>query len=347
MLRKLSILTIFVGLWGCSPSVKVEPTPETGTTTKNLPLVVATTSVLCDLTKQVAQDTVDLKCLGAAGTDPHVYQPTPEDRQSIENADLVFYGGYNFDRSLIKLIKATTNSNPKIAVHEQAVLNPIMAMGHDHGVENSGHDEDDDDHHDHEKKDHNHDHDSEEKVPDPHVWNDAKNGIAMVKVITERLTQLQPNLAEKYETRSKDITTELSNIDQWIKVQIATIPPEKRKLVTTHDALGYYVSAYGLDFQGALSGLSTEESPSANTVANLVKNIKETQVPTIFAESSINPKLIETVAKEANVQVSPQELYADGLGEKGTPGESYQKVLINNTKAIVEGLGGQYQPFNE
>lgn len=339
MLRKLSILTIFIGLWGCTPAPKVETTTETSS--ENLPLVVATTSVLCDLTEQVAQDTVNLKCLVAPGIDPHVYEPTPEDRQSIEKADLVFYGGYNFDPSLIKLIKATTNNNPKIAVHEQAVPNPIMARDHHHG------DEDHDHEHGSEDKDHDQDHSSEEKVSDPHVWNNPKNGVAMIEVITQGLTQLQPDLAQTYETRSNEITTELGKIDEWIRVQIATIPPEKRKLVTTHDALGYYVTAYDIDFQGALSGLSSEESPSAGTVGNLVKEIKQTQVPTIFAESSINPKLIETVAKEANVQVSPQELYADGLGEKGTDGESYQKMLISNTKTIVEGLGGQYTPFNK
>jgi manganese/iron transport system substrate-binding protein len=333
MLRKLGILTILIGLWGCNPAPKT--TEETSTSSENLPLVVATTSVLCDLTEQVAQDTVELKCLVGPGIDPHVYQPTPEDRQSIENADLVLYGGYNFDPNLIKLIKATTNSNPKIAIHEQAVPNPLMASEHHHGEEDHN-----------QKEDHDHEHGSEEKVPDPHVWHDPQNGVAMIEAITQGLTQLQPNLAEKYQTRSNDIKTELGKIDQWIGVQIATIPPEKRKLVTTHDALGYYVTAYDIDFQGALSGLSTEESPSAGTVGNLVKEIKTTQVPTIFAESSVNPKLIETVAKEANVQVSPQELYADGLGEKGTEGESYQKMLISNTKAIVEGLGGQYTPFN-
>lgn len=339
MLRKLGILTIFIGLWGCTPSQNVETTAETSS--ENLPLVVATTSVLCDLTEQVAQDTVNLKCLVGPGIDPHVYQPTPEDRQSIENADLVFYGGYNFDPNLIKLIKATSNSNPKIAVHEQAVPNPIMASEHHHGEKDHDHD------HGSEEKDHDHEHGSEEKVPDPHVWHNPKNGVAMIEVITQGLTQLQPDLEQTYQTRSNDITTELGKIDQWIGVQIATIPTEKRKLVTTHDALGYYVTAYDIDFQGALSGLSTEESPSAGTVGNLVKEIKKTQVPTIFAESSVNPKLIETVAKEANVQISSQELYADGLGEKGTEGESYQKMLISNTKTIVEGLGGQYTGFKK
>lgn len=340
MLKKLGILSIFIGLWGCTTSPKVETTTETSTSTENLPLVVATTSVLCDLTKQVAEDTVDLKCLVAPGIDPHVYQPTPEDRQAIENADLVFYGGYNFDPGLIKLIKATSNSNPKIAVHEQAVPNPIMASEHDHNHEEEHH-EGEKDHKDHEGEAHS----EEQKVPDPHVWHNPQNGIAIVGVITEGLTQIQPNLAEKYQTRSNEIKTELGKIDQWIGVQVATIPPEKRKLVTTHDALGYYVTTYGIDFKGALSGLSTEESPSAGMVGNLVKEIKEAQVPTIFAENSVNPKLIETVAREANVQVSSRELFADGLGEKNTDGDTYQKMLIANTHTIIEGLGGEYKPF--
>jgi manganese/iron transport system substrate-binding protein len=340
MLKKLGILTILIGLSSCTTSPKVESPTETSTPPENLPLVVATTSVLCDLTKQVAQDTVDLKCLVGPGIDPHVYQPTPEDRQAIENADLVFYGGYNFDPSLIKLIKATGNSNPKIAVHEQAVPNPILASEdeHSHGEDEA--------HKEGEEHKEGEAHSNEQKVPDPHVWHNPQNGTAIVGVITEGLTQLQPDLAEKYQNRSNEIKTELGKIDQWITVQVATIPAEKRKLITTHDALGYYVTTYGIDFKGALSGLSTEESPSASTVKDLVKEIKDAQVPTIFAENSVNPKLIETVAREANVQVSTRELFADGLGEKGTEGETYQKMLMANTRTIVEGLGGEYKPLN-
>lgn len=329
ILKSIGIATIVLSIWGCSNDVKKEQ--EETASTENLPLVVATTSILCDLTQQVAQDTVNLKCLVAPGVDPHVYQATPEDRQAIESADLVLYGGYNFDSSLIKLIKATTQDNLKIAVHEEAVTNPILAEEHDHG---------------HSHDDHDHDHNSEEKVPDPHVWHNPENGAKMVAVIAEGLTQVQPKLAEKYSIQSQGIQEELGQIDEWIRQQIATIPPNQRKLVTTHDALGYYVEGYNLEFRGALSGISTDESPSAGNVANLVKEIKETQVPTIFAETSVNPQLIETVAREANVKLSPQELYADSLGEKGTEGDSYQKMLIANTRAIVEGLGGQYTPFN-
>jgi manganese/iron transport system substrate-binding protein len=196
-------------------------------------------------------------------------------------------------------------------------------------------------------KPHEHDHGDQELAPDPHVWNDPKNGIKMIEVIAESLTQIQPNHAQKYETEANQIKTELTKLYQWISAQIATIPPKQRKLVTTHGALGYYVKAYNLEFQGALSGLSTEGSPTAASIASLVKEIQKTQVPTIFAENSVNPKLIETVAKESNVKVSPLKLYADGLGEKGTEGETYQTMLIANTKAIVEGLGGKYTAFSE
>jgi manganese/iron transport system substrate-binding protein len=168
----------------------------------------------------------------------------------------------------------------------------------------------------------------------------------MVAVIAEGLTQIQPDFAEKYNAQTQTIQAELEQIDQWIQQQISTIPPNQRKLVMSHNALGYYVQHYNLEFQGALSGISTDESPSAGMVADLVKEIKQTQVPTIFPETSVNPQLIETVAREANVQLSPRELYTDSLGSEGSEGDSYQKMLIANTITIVEGLGGQYAAFN-
>ncbi|WP_052537460.1 metal ABC transporter solute-binding protein, Zn/Mn family [Gloeocapsa sp. PCC 73106] len=290
-------------------------------TADNRPLVVATTSVLCDLTEQIAQETINLQCLVAPGVDPHVYQPKPRDRQLIDSAQLILYGGYNFDESLIKLINASNNPATKVAVHERAVPNPLMGAGDDH------------------------EHETGENVPDPHVWHDPNHGIAMVKVIAQELETLLPRQALLYQQNAQSIITELAEIDTWIAQQIATIPPEQRKLVTTHDALGYYVNAYGLEFEGALSGLSTDESPTAARVTELVRNIQATQVPTIFAETSVNPQLIETVAREAKVTVSERELYTDGLGEEGTDGDTYQKMLIANTRTIVEGLGGTYTPF--
>jgi manganese/iron transport system substrate-binding protein len=319
MFKRLIILGLLVGISGCTETSKPSNSPPIEKKiVDSRPLVVVTTDVLCDLTGQIADQTVNLQCLVSTGVDPHVYQPTPEDRKTIEKAQLIFYGGYNFDAKLIKLVKASSNNAPKIAVHEIAVKNPLQ------GVEEHDHQDD---------HDHNQDH-----ALDPHVWHDPKNGIAMIKVIAGELAKLQPNQAQKYEQRANNITQEVKEIDQWIRSKIATIPKQRRKLVTTHDALGYYVKAYNLEFEGALLGLTTEAAPSANTIKELVKNIKKAQVTTIFAETSVNPQLIERVAKEANVKVSPYKLYADGLGEKGTEGDSYQKMLKANTRAIVSGL---------
>jgi manganese/iron transport system substrate-binding protein len=335
--RHLASLALVMGLCSCNTP---PPTAETNSPTANSPatengnrpLVVATTSVLCDLTKQVAQDTINLKCLVNPGEDPHVYQPKPEDRKVIESAKLILYGGYDFDRSLIKLVKATSNPAPKIAVHEVAVPKPIMGETHEHGEE--GH-----------KNGEEEKHAEGEAAPDPHVWHNPQNGIQMIETISDSLEKIAPNNALLYENKTKKITDELGIIDTWIKSQIATIPPKQRKLVTTHDSLGYYVKAYSLEFEGALSGVSTEATATAGRVTQLVKEIKQANVPTIFAETTVNPKLIEAVAKEAKVKVSDRELYADGLGDRGTEGETYQGILKANTRTIVEGLGGEYTPF--
>ena len=167
----------------------------------------------------------------------------------------------------------------------------------------------------------------------------------MVKVISDNLAKLEPNNAQMYADNAKKATTELTQLDSWIKSQVATIPESSRKLVTTHDAFGYYSQAYGLPIEGALGGISTEEAPTAARVKELVGEIKTAKVPTIFAEATINPKLIEAVANEAKVKVSDQELYADGLGEAGSRGDTYLKMMMANTEAIVKGLGGQFTPF--
>lgn len=349
-LQPLAGLALGIGLMGCN-NIPASPTgnnsttltqqtstTQTQATAVNRPLVVATTSVLCDLTQQIARDTIDLKCLVGAGEDPHVYQPKPEDRKAIESAQLILYAGYNFDPSLIKLVKATSNPATKVAVHEAAVPKPILGEAHDHNHDHETTSQDD-------KNTAENNRTESEKEPDPHVWHDAKNGINMVNVIVDYLKKLEPNNKTLYETNARNLKKELTEVDNWIKTQIATIPEDKRKLVTTHDALGYYVNAYGLSYEGALQGLSTDEAPTAQRVSELVGEIKKAGVPTIFAETTVNPKLIEAVAKEANVKVSEPDLYADGLGEKASTGESYQKMLMANTQTIVEGLGGKYTPF--
>ncbi|MGL5807149.1 MAG: metal ABC transporter solute-binding protein, Zn/Mn family, partial [Xenococcaceae cyanobacterium] len=222
---------------------------------------------------------------------------------------------------------------------ELAVPKPLMGEEHEHtAAEKHGEGEE----HEHTAAEK---HGEGEQTADPHVWHAVKNGIAMVRTIANSLSKIEANNAAVYDRNAKKITDELIQLDSWIRSKITTIPVDRRKLVTTHDALGYYVKAYGLDFQGALEGLSTEAAPTAARVSELVKDIQQTGVPTIYAETSNNSQLIETVAKEARVKVSDRELYTDGLGEKGSEADTYQKMMIANTRAIVEGLGGKYTPF--
>ena len=290
------------------------------------PAVVASNSVLCDFTKQIAQETIDLKCLIPGGKDAHTYSPTPNDRKAIETGSLILYGGYDFEPEVTKLIKAA-NSKTAIAVHEVAVPKPTMAVEeHDHADEKK------------EVK-------SKETQPklkaDPHVWHNVKNGIAIVQVLKTQLVQASPANAALYEKNAKNLTDRLTKLDTWVTQSVATIPAAAKKLVTTHDALSYYGQAYGIPIEGALQGISTTEKPSAQRIATLVATIKSTQVPTLFAEVSVNPKLIETVAKESGVKLSAMPLVTDGLGEPGGPSDTYEKMIRENTTAIVTGLGGK------
>lgn len=319
----IAFLTLVLGLGSCSTTNQTTTNIEN----KEKPSVIASYSVLCDLTETIAQDTVDLKCLIPPAQDPHTYQPTPSDSKAISEAQLVLYGGYQFEPQIIELVRAASTPAPKIAVDEQAVPNPIMAE------------------HEHEEENTQEEHQEEELEADPHVWHDVKNVIAMTEVVRSQLATLNPSQAQVYDQNAKAYTEKLQKLDNWVKVQIATIPAQQRTLITTHDALGYYINAYGLGGSEALQGMSTEESPTASRVKELVGTIKQTKVPTLFAEITANNKVIETVAREANVEIAEQELYADGLGDKGSPTGTYIGMIENNTCAIVDGLGGKCTPF--
>ncbi|MEG3940677.1 zinc ABC transporter substrate-binding protein [Microcoleus sp. S36b_A3] len=323
-LCSVAVLAMGFGLVGCSLGPQASnSTPQSKGA--NLPKVVATTGVICDITKEIAQSSIDTTCLIKPGEDPHAYQTKPEDRKAIETGNLILYGGYNHEPSIIKLIKSSSNLAPKIAVHELAVPKPLMGEHeHEPGEEKA------------EQKSSA----TDEKVPDPHVWHNPQNGIRMVEIIRDQLSKVSPKNAQLYTTNAAKLTNDLTKIDTWIKSQIATIPANQRKLVTTHDALSYYANAYGLEIAGALQGVTTEEQPAAARIAELSSEIKTAGVPTIFVETTTNPKLMETVAREAHVKISDKELYSDELGGPGTGADTYEGMLKTNTCAITSGLGG-------
>lgn len=278
------------------------------------PQVVVTNTILADLAQTIGGEEIALVSLLEPGADPHLYEPVPADIQAIERADLVLYNGFNLEPSLIRLIKASRPEAAQLAVGE--VVEPLS-------LDKPG-----------------------QRQPDPHVWGDVQNAIALVNAIRDALMELSPDDADRFRANAQALEQELRDLDGWIRDQIATIPPDQRRLVTTHDAFAYYADAYGLEIIGTLIGISTEEQPSARTVQRLVEAIRAASIPAIFAETSINPQLIGTVAAEAGVRVAPQPLYSDSIGVPGSPGDSYPKMMESNTRSIVESLGGRYQPWD-
>ncbi|MCG6133650.1 MAG: metal ABC transporter substrate-binding protein [Nostoc sp. LLA-1] len=278
------------------------------------PLVVATSTIIANLAEEIGGDEIQLTSLLKPGVDPHVYEPTPADSRILETADLILYNGYNLEPGIIKLMNAAGSEARKLAVGE--VVTPLKL-----------------------------DASQGQNTPDPHVWGNAENAIAMVNAIRDALIELSPADREDFTQRASQLTSELQQLHSWINQQVQTIPPAQRQLITTHDAFQYYGQAYGIAIAGTLIGISTEEQPSAQTVQRLVESIKKSDVPAIFAETTINPALIKTVAQEAGVQLAPRELYSDSIGEPGSEGDSYIKMMAANTRTIVEALGGKYTPF--
>ncbi|MBE9101723.1 metal ABC transporter solute-binding protein, Zn/Mn family [Vacuolonema iberomarrocanum] len=300
------VLAIALLLAGCDTTAEAPDSDR--------PDVVTTSTMITDWTARVGGDAIDLTGILEPGADPHVYEPVPRDSIALEEAELIFYNGYDLEPSLIRLINGTGVEARKVAVGE--AVSPL-------DTDYAG-----------------------ERVPDPHVWGDVENAVVMVEVIQAELSALAPDQAATFDANAAAFIAELEALDQWISAQIDTIPPEQRKLVTTHDAFEYFTHAYGLESAGTLIGISTEEQPSAQTVQQLSDTIQALGVPAIFAETTINPRLVTTVAEEAGVTLAETELYSDSIGAPGSDGETYIDMMTSNTRAIVENLGGTFTAFN-
>ncbi len=286
---------------------------EGATAAKLQPKVVSTSTMIADWTEQIGGDQIDHTGILEPGVDPHIYEPVPADSIAFEQAQLIFYNGYNLEPALIKQINAVGQAAQKVALAE--LIQPLVSEYEDR------------------------------PEPDPHVWGDVENVIPMVYGIRDALIEVAPDHETVFRANAAALVSDLQLLDGWVGQQIQTIPESNRILITTHDAFEYYIRAYGLQSGGTLIGISTEEQPSAQTVARLADQIKTTGVPAIFAETTINPALIRTVAEEAGVTLAERELYSDSLGEAGSEADSYINMIIANTRTIVEALGGTFNNF--
>ena len=301
------------------PGLAQTPTP--------VPLqVVASFSILGDLVEHVGGDAVEVTTLIGPGVDAHTYDPAPADLVVLAEADVIFENGLGFEPWLDGFYESTQPPGARIVVTEG--ITPRQA-GEDHAEEEGEENPEEEDAH-------------EPGQFDPHVWHDVANVIVMVGNIRDALAAADPARAEQYEANAAAYVAELEGLDAAIREQVATLPEERRTLVTSHDNLGYFADAYGFTVLGNVFGsVSTEAGdPSARDIAALVEAIAATGVPAIFAENVANPDLMASIAAEAGVALAPA-LYTDALGPAGSPGETYVGMMQSNVATIVGALQGE------
>lgn len=297
--------------------------PDSGNPSKAAAFQVsATTTHVADLVRNVAGDRAEVNGILPPNADPHDYEPRPSDVAALGEAAVVFKSGGDFDIFADQLVEAGGGDGEVVSLLDRVTT---IEGGDDHEGEEE-HAEGEEEH--------------AEGAVDPHWWQDPRNAVAAVEAIRDALIAADPGGAETYEANADAYVEELEALDRSIASCIDRLAPERRKLVTEHDALGYYADRYGLEIIGTtIPALTTQAQPSAGDTAALVDLIKSEGVPAIFPESALNPKLATAIAAEADATVG-EPLYADTLGPADSDGATYVGAMRANTAAIVDGLSG-------
>ncbi|MCS7055103.1 MAG: zinc ABC transporter substrate-binding protein [Thermoflexales bacterium] len=323
------------------PAATATTAPQANAETKLK--VLATFSIIADLVRNVAGDKVTLVTLVGAEMDSHDYEPTPSDMAKVADAQLIFENGLMFESWLDRLYEASSSRAKRVVLSEGIDPRPFAEDGHGHAHEHEhGHDHKHDagaegEHAHGEAKTDKHAHEHGEF--DPHVWQDVRNVIQMVSNIAQALSEADPANADFYATNAEAYIARLEALDEEIVALVEQIPEDKRKLVTSHEALGYFADRYGFKIVGTVLGTMSAEArePSAQDFAKLAESVKAEGVRVIFLENVTNPQVVERLAKEAGIAIGPS-LYTDALGAPGSPGATYIDMMRFNVRAIVEAL---------
>jgi len=288
--------------------------PITSAESTKKPVVVASTTQIADFARQIGGDQVIVESILAPGADPHTYKVTPKDVQIVLGADLCIENGLHLEgKNWMKTLAKDANKTLLTAT------NGIQPLSINQGGES---------------------------IPDPHSWFTPRNAAVYVNNIIKGLTNLDPKNTAVYQARGKLFLQQLRVLDAWIREQLNQIPPQKRILVTTHDAFNYFCREFKLnennDFLSiAPVGWSTGAEVGAGITPErrrkVIQSIKESGAPAIFVETTINPKQIREIAKETGVKIGG-ELYSDSMGPEGSAGETYIGMMRENTLLIVNAL---------
>jgi len=266
--------------------------------------VVATTTQLGDLARQVAGERASVRQILSPNSNPHEYEPRPSDVRAVSSARVVLRSGGDLDDWLADVLRNAGSDATTVTL-----IDAVRTRTGEGGV-------------------------------DPHWWQDPRNAVIAVRRIRNALSAADPGGRATYAANAARYLAELRALDRAIAACIDRVPRPRRKLVTDHDALGYYADRYAVDVIGTvIPALSTQAQSSAGEVARLVRTIRRAGVSTIFSENSANPKLAKAIARDAGAKLGPP-LYADSLGPEGSQGATYLGALRANTRALVAGFTG-------
>jgi len=267
------------------------------------PEVVATTTHVADLTRNVAGNRVEVAGILEASSDPHDYEPAPSDATAIAEAKLVVTSGGEVDEWVEELIESSGGKAETVSLLGSAPITRTL-----------------------------------EGDTDPHWWQDPRNAAAAVSTIRDELAATDPEGADAYERNAAAYIRRIEQTDRLVSKCIESAPKGARKLVTSHDSLGYFADRYGIEVIGsAVPALSTQAQPSTGETAGLIELLEEEDVRAVFPEAGLVGDLEQAIADEAGAEIG-DALYADALGEEGTPGDTYLGTLTANATALVEGF---------
>ena len=283
--------------------------------------VLATTPMLGDFVNEIGGDNINLTILMPPEADPHTYDPSPQDASKIADADIVFYVGLKYEpAALVKLLENTLD-NEAVLVEVGESINPIefSEEGHDDHDDEEGHD-------DHK----GHDHGAE----DPHFWFDPLRVVMAVELMMNQLIELDPSNSEAYKSAGDAYISELNELDSTVSALIETVPSKNRKLITTHESLGYLEARYGVEvLTTIIPSLSSADEISPAELVDVLDVIEDNDIKVIFVESEAPSVYAETIAAEANIK-TVTGLWVETLREN----QSYGDWLIENVELIVENL---------
>ncbi len=266
--------------------------------------VVASFSILADITQQIGGERLHVSTLVAREADAHVFQPAPQDAKRIAQANAVIINGLGFEGWMERLIKAA-GGKPRIILASKT-MQPLKSS------------------------------DPHLKGLDPHAWHDVAIVKSYVTTIRDGLIEIDPDGQAHYNQRAQAYLLQLDQLDAEIRASLAVIPAARRMIVTSHDAFGYFARAYAIRML-APQGVSTETEASARDIAKVIKQIRAQSIPAVILENVSDPRLLEQIAKETGAKIGGK-LYSDSLSLETGPASTYIDLMRHNTKTLKDAM---------